>query len=259
MTTHDDPLIHREFLKGEAWELFDHIQTDQQKRLPRPLLEQPVAEDAPRVVLPAPETFTLGMAPLLELIRQRQSRRKYTEEALTLEELAFLLWATQGVRKIFRDNVALFRTVPSAGARHPFETYLVISRVNGVEPGLYRYLSLEHALVFVRAEDTLPEQAAKACFNQDFVAQAAVTFFWTAVPYRTEWRYSVVSPKLVALDAGHVCQNLYLAAGAIGAGTCAIAAYDQKLSDALLDVDGKDEFVVYIAPVGKVPGEEPED
>ena len=58
--------------------------------------------------------------------------------------------------------------------------------------------------------------------------------------------------KVIAVDAGHVCQNLYIACEAVRAGTCAIAAYDQELADALVGVDGEDEFVLYMAPVGKV-------
>jgi SagB-type dehydrogenase family enzyme len=71
-----------------------------------------------------------------------------------------------------------------------------------------------------------------------------------------EWRYDVAAHKVIAIDAGHVCQNLYLACEAIGAGTCAIAAYDQEAVDGLLRIDGKDEFAVYLAPVGKtkMPG-----
>jgi SagB-type dehydrogenase family enzyme len=79
-----------------------------------------------------------------------------------------------------------------------------------------------------------------------------VVFIWTAIPYRTEWRYGPVSPKLIALDAGHACQNLYLAVEAVGAGTCGIGAYDQELSDRMCGVDGRDEVVIYMAPVGKV-------
>lgn len=251
MTQYDDR-IHREFLKADAWERFAYLQTDQQKRLPRPPLQQPFPATAPRVALVSPADLQVGTLPLIEVLRRRQSRRQYTAEALTLEELSFLLWATQGVRGIFRDGVAAFRTVPSAGARQPFETYLVINRVEGVQPGLYRYLSLEHELGFLREDADLPVRAAEACNGQTFVAHSAVTFFWTAIPYRTEWRYSIAAPKLIALDAGHVCQNLYLAAEAIGAGTCAIAAYNQRLADALLGVDGEDEFVIYVAPVGKV-------
>jgi nitroreductase len=67
-----------------------------------------------------------------------------------------------------------------------------------------------------------------------------------------EWRYDIAAHKVIALDAGHVCQNLYLACEAIGAGTCGIAAYHQELMDALIRVDGHDEFTVYLAAVGKV-------
>lgn len=79
-----------------------------------------------------------------------------------------------------------------------------------------------------------------------------MVFVWSAIPYRTEWRYSVLSYKDILIEAGHICQNLYLACEAIGAGTCAIAAYSQKLMDALIGIDGEDELTVYLAPVGKV-------
>jgi SagB-type dehydrogenase family enzyme len=142
--------------------------------------------------------------------------------------------------------------VPSAGCRHALETYLVVSRVEGLAPGLYRYQPLEHQLCRLGEDANLAGRTAQACHGQRFVANAAVTFVWTAVPYRMEWRYTLVSPKLIALDAGHVCQNLYLACAAIGAGTCAVAAYSQREIDALLGVDGEEEFTVYLAPVGKV-------
>ena len=94
-------------------------------------------------------------------------------------------------------------------------------------------------------------KAASACLGQAFVVTAAVSFFWTAIPARMEWRYDRAAHKVIAIDAGHVCQNLYLACTALGAGTCAIAAYDQEDCDQLLGVDGEEEFTVYIAPVGK--------
>jgi SagB-type dehydrogenase family enzyme len=191
---------------------------------------------------------------LSDAISSRQSRRSYTEAYLTLEELSFLLWATQGVRRIVgsEDRPAVYRTVPSGGARHPLETYVVISRVSGLQPGLYRYLSLEHQLCLLHTDDALAGKITEACNDQAFVGRAAVVFIWVAVPYRTEWRYSIISPKIIALDAGHVCQNLYLAAEAIGAGTCAVGAYHQDKLDALLGVDGEEEFAIYVAPVGKV-------
>jgi SagB-type dehydrogenase family enzyme len=191
--------------------------------------------------------------PLLEAVRRRQSHRRYTNDPLTLEELSLLLWTTQGAREIVRrqDQNYVMRTVPSAGARHPFETYLLANRVTDLQPGLYRYLPVDHRLCPLETAPGLISRMHSACFEQ-YVEDSAVTLVWTAIPYRTEWRYAIFSPKVIALDAGHVCQNLYLAATAIGAGACAIGAYNQTAMDAVLDVDGEDEFVIYMATVGKV-------
>lgn len=146
------------------------------------------------------------------------------------------------------------RTAPSGGARHPFETYLFANRVEGVPAGLYRYLPLEHKLLFLKEDPDQSRKVVEACCGQPFVAEAAALFVWTTIPYRTEWRYSVLSPKIIALDAGHLCENLYLAAESIGAGTCGIGAYFQEEMDQLLGIDGEEEFTIYAAPVGKIEG-----
>jgi SagB-type dehydrogenase family enzyme len=243
----------RAFLRSDRWPDVERHPSDQRKGVPAPALEHPCPPAATPIDLPAPDTFTVGQMPLVEAIRRRQSQRKYTAEPLTLEELAFFLWAAQGVRETgHRGKMPyVLRTVPSAGARHPFETYLLVNRVEGLVPGLYHYRSLEHQLCLVDTDDRLVERTHQGCYEQ-YVKSSAVTFLWTVVPYRTEWRYTVASPKLIALDAGHMCQNLYLACTAVGAGACAIGAYDQQMLDAVLDVDGTDEFVVYVATVGNV-------
>ncbi len=246
----------REFLKAHAWKSFgaEEMVTDQKRGLPRPAPEKSFPEDARLLDLVDPSEFTVGDVSIREIIRKRRSRRKFTGEPLTLEEMSYLLWATQGVTKAanLRDGVLTYRTIPVGGALQPFETYLAVSRVAGIEPGLYRYLPMEHKLLFIRSEPDLMEQAAFGCAGQEFVASSAVVFIWTCVPYRKEWRYSSASHKIIAQDSGHLCQNLYLAAESIGAGTCAIGAYFQEEMDALLGVDGEEEFTVYVAPVGKV-------
>jgi SagB-type dehydrogenase family enzyme len=233
-------------IKHEEWE------SHQRKGIPPPLLEKPYPEDGLLIELMRPDDMNLGNISLAKAIKQRESRRKHTLEALKLEELSFLLWATQGLKSIDRNKVWTRRTVPSAGARHPFETYLIVNRVEGLEPGVYRYLPIEHKLLLVNDNRPLPDQVSEACWGQTFVGEAAVVFVWAAVPYRAEWRYSVVAYKGILVDIGHVCQNLYLACEAIGAGACAIGAYEQKMMDALIGVDGEDEFTIYLAPVGKV-------
>jgi SagB-type dehydrogenase family enzyme len=106
--------------------------------------------------------------------------------------------------------------------------------------------------VLEHKDENLQENIVEAALGQPFTGKSAVTFVWTAIPYRMEWRYDIAAHKVIAIDVGHVCQNLYLSCEAINAGTCAVAAYDQALMDRLLKVDGTDEFVIYMAPVGKV-------
>ncbi len=113
------------------------------------------------------------------------------------------------------------RTVPSAGARHPFETYLLIHDVKDLDPGLYRYLPIEHQLCYVYSPKNAKELILEATFRQKFSAECSVVFIWSCIPYRAEWRYSLVAHKAMLLDAGHICQNLYLACEAIQSGTCA--------------------------------------
>ncbi len=236
----------RKFLMSN-WEVLKNFQSDQKKGLPQPPIEKPVSSESKITNLP--EVRTINCKKLSDAIFNRRSVRKYSDIPLTIEELAFLLLSTQGIREITR-NIS-FRTVPSAGARHPFETYLYVLNVEGLEEGLYRYLPVEHALQFIRFIPSAREKIIQATLEQVFVGTSAVVFFWAAIPYRTEWRYGPASHKVILLDAGHICQNLYLACEEINAGTCAIAAYSQELVDKFVGLDGEDEFVVYLAPVGK--------
>jgi len=217
------------------------------KKIPAPPLQKPYPDDAPLIDLVDPEDFSIGKMPFIEVIDKRRSRRKFTKDLISLEELSFLLWATQGVQYLIGGGNALWRTVPSGGARHPFETYVCLFQVDGIQPGLYRYLSIEHKLYMLREDLKQPFS-----LNKTMVAPAPIVFIWTVIPYRTEWRYSTFSYKTIAQETGHVCQNLYLASEAIGLGTCAVGWYDQELMDEYLSVDGKEEFAIYTARVGKV-------
>jgi len=241
----------RYFLKDSIRKTVDFSATRQSLGYPPPPAEKPAPGDTAVIPLPRPgELKGICGITVEEAISRRRSVRQYSSLPVSLEELAFLLWATQGFRTTPGPGGG-FRTVPSAGCRHPFETYLAVFRVEGLERGLYRYLPVEHGLIFLGCPERLEARTAQAAMEQPFAGKAAVTFIWTAVPSRTEWRYGEASVKVIALDAGHVCQNLYLACQAVGAGTCAIAAYDQEAADGLIGADGEEEFVIYMAPVGK--------
>lgn len=241
----------RYFLTDRIREEVNFRATPQSQGVHPPAVQKSPPPDSRIIRLPERESWIIPPCDLQTAIANRESRRKFAPGSLSMDELAFLLWATQGVRAELHQ-AAVLRTVPSAGCRHPFETYLAVMRVDGLESGLYRYLPLDHSLVHERAVENLPMRLTAATHGQSFAGQAAVTFIWTAIPERTEWRYGEASYKVIALDAGHVCQNLYLACEAIGAGTCAIAAYDQALVDELLGVDGDEEISIYLAPVGKI-------
>lgn len=241
----------RGFLKDYIRLETDFSQTDQNLGIKPPPIQKPYAEEKQIISLPTPKEWkNILNKDIVSVIKDRRSQRKYLDKPLTLDELSFLLWATQGVKKNLGSTV--LRNVPSAGNRHPFESYLCVSNVEGLKQGVYRYLPLEHELLFEFAVADMAGKITDATLGQFFVSTAPVVFVWTAIPYRTEWRYSVASYKVIAIDVGHVCQNLYLACEAIGAGTCAIAAYNQKLMDELVKVDGTEEFTIYLAPVGKV-------
>ncbi len=243
----------RVFLKGYSGDW--RLDTDESKGVPAPSIEKAWPRDAVLVNLVPPDRIEAGSVPFNIVVGRRRSRREYPGTPFSNEELSFLLWCTQGISETVRDDsggiAANLKTVPSGGARHPFETYVFIRNVEKIGPGLYRYLPAEHKLMLLHEDDDLAAKLVTACYGQEFVGEAAAVFIWSAFPRRTEWKYGCIAHKLVAIEAGHVCQNLYLAAESIGAGVCAISGYDQGTVDRLLELDGDEEFVVYIASVGK--------
>lgn len=240
--------IGKEFMEKTKYQYLD--ETDQQKGLPQPPLELEYDSNSTIIDLPLVENIEVKKIDLREAIQERKSLRKYSDKPLTIEELSYLLWCTQGVKRIV-SRPATIRTVPSAGARHSFETYLLINRVDGIKPGIYRYLAIEHKLIEINTEANIGEKVAHSCCRQMFIADSGVTFIWSTVIYRMKWRYGERGYRYVHLDAGHVCQNLYLAAQSIDSGVCAIGAFDDDELNKLIGLDGEEQFVVYLATVGK--------
>jgi SagB-type dehydrogenase family enzyme len=236
-------------LKSRFGELFDNP-SDHRLGVPQPALELPCPPGATLVELPDPALAFPKQVDLFDLLKSRRSRREFSSEPLTLSQLSALLWATQGVHSIIRDGFATLRTVPSGGSRHPFETYVAAIDVIGLAAGSYRYVATAHKLLPVGNPPDLRAGVSRACAGQESASTAPAVFFWSAVPYRSEWRYAVAAHKTIAQDSGHVCQNLYIACEALGLGTVAVGAYSQKDADSLLGLDGSEEFVIYAAPVG---------
>lgn len=225
--------------------------SDQMNGVPKPEVLKAMTGEV--ITLPNPQTVRATNNDFRAILENRTSGRDYSEEPLSLAELSYLLWLTQGVKEIKESpkNSVTLRTVPSAGARHPFETYLYINRVEEVQAGLYFYNAAKHSLVLL---DSAPETLDKlwlACNRQKMFKTAAVNFIWSAIPNRTAWRYGERSWRYILLDAGHVCQNLYLAGESINCGVCAIGSFVDEFINEYLGLDGENEFVIYVASLGK--------
>ncbi|MDR1794826.1 MAG: SagB/ThcOx family dehydrogenase [Erysipelotrichaceae bacterium] len=238
---------NREFLQ---FRLLDVEPSDQEKKLPQPPLYKDPKEGAKLIDLPKNYRDAIVNNDFLDVIDQRKSDRVYSGETITLLQLSYLLWATQGVKAIRGQNYATIRTVPCGGARHEFECYLLVINVEGLAAGTYHYLPETHQLEFLKPVKDAPEMADILMRHQSWVKHSSVQFFWSLLPYRAEWRYSVYAHRIILVDIGHVGENLYLAATALGLGTCGIGAFDQKVCDDLFDFEGTDESTIYSATIG---------
>ena len=240
------PGIGKEFMEGTKYENMG--MSDQRRGVRQPPLETPY--DPSGAVTPLPRPTLKRDVTLREAIEGRRSVREYSDDDLTLEELSWLLWSTQGVREVAGARATL-RCVPSAGARHAFETYILVNRVEGLNPGIYRYIASKHSLLEHAVDEGLAPKVEAACLGQRTVSTSAVTFIWVAVPHRMTWRYDERGYRYLHLDAGHVCQNLYLAAEAVDGGVCAIGAYNDGELNCVLGIDGEEQFAIYVAAMGK--------
>ncbi len=201
---------------------------------------------APKYKLEVPQRE--GGMPLWEAINLRHSMRNFKDQPLKKNIFSQLLWATQGIT---HESMGFeFRAAPSAGALYPVETYLALHNVDEFESGIYHYGVQNHELEQLKKGD-FREAAARAALDQDMAYSASVVFIWTAVFQRSKWKYDQRAYRYVYLDAGHIAQNLALAAVSLGLGTCQIGAlYDEEVN-ALVGIDGEEESVVYMSAVGQ--------
>ena len=186
-------------------------------------------------------------ADLWQAVAARRSQRDYLDRPLTQAELGALLWATQGITAA-RGGYH-FRASPSAGALYPVETYLAVHRVEGVAPGMWHFHVLDFALELLAAGD-FRQPVANAGLSQSFLAEAGAVFIWTGVLNRARCKYRERAVRYLFLDAGHICQNLMLAATALKLGVCPVGAFFDEEVERLVQVDEAEEVALYLAAVG---------
>ncbi len=218
---------------------------ERSRAYPRAPLYKEYPEAGPRLSLD-PEAGRRD-ADLWQCLAGRRSQRDYLDRPLTRAELAALLWATQGITGAMGGYH--FRAAPSAGALYPVETYLAVHRVEGVSPGIWHFQVLDFALESVAAGD-FRQPLVAAGLSQGFLGEAGAVFIWTGVLNRARWKYRERAVRYLFLDAGHICQNLMLAATALGLGVCPVGAFFDEEVESIVGVDEQQEVALYLAAVG---------
>ena len=197
----------------------------------------------PRIALPAPRLK--GEMSLEEVVSKRRSRRELKDSPLTLEQVSQILWAAQGI-----TNREGRRAAPSAGALYPLDAYLAVGgqAVEGLAEGVYHYYPQGHALERT-FEGDVRQTLARLAKEQTFIAEAPVVLIITGEYERTSWKYGDRATRYVHMEAGHVAQNVYLQAEALGLGTVVAGSFqDEELSRALGLPAG--HRPLYVMPVG---------
>lgn len=171
------------------------------------------------VALPAPDT--LGQVTLAGAISGRRSIREYAPGALTLAEVSQLMWCAQGIT----GGDEKHRAVPSARAVHPLQVRLEARRVDGLAPGLYRYLPKEHALALLAAGSV--KEAVMDAAGQPCIDAAAAVICVSGDSALAAAKFGRNAERWLGMEAGFVVENVYLTCTSLGLGTVMVGGYDE--------------------------------
>jgi SagB-type dehydrogenase family enzyme len=196
--------------------------------------------------LPAPE---LGSALLSEALRRRRSRREYADVPISETELATVLAAAYGPTFAAEGTTQSFRSVPSGGALYPLELYVACHRVDPLDGALYHFDPLRHGLELLRPLD--PSETARVTPYDELVAPSAAVVLVTGVFWRSRFKYGARAYRFTLMEAGHVGQNIALAAAALELATVPLGGFFDRRADELLGLDGLTEASLYLFPLGR--------
>ncbi|MGA3291172.1 MAG: SagB/ThcOx family dehydrogenase [Candidatus Bathyarchaeia archaeon] len=182
-----------------------------------------------------------------EVLRRRKSIRAFSTQPLSKVDLAFLLWASTGIQRV--EHGYEFRTAPSAGALYPIETYIAANNVEDVESGIYHYSIKNHLLEEIKTGN-FGDDLAHAALDQKMCATASVVFIWAAVVRRSKWKYAQRAYRYIYLDAGHIAENLALAATSITCGSCQVGAFFDDEINSIVGIDGTEESAICLSVIG---------
>lgn len=204
----------------------------------------------PAHALPPPAIPDISLA---DALRTRRSARGLGGGPLPLAALSVLLHAAQGITHRAADaGRPDLRSAPSAGALYPLDLYLAAPRIDALPAGLYHYDPGGHAVVRLRRGD--PTAALAVGLVEPAVAEAAAAVIVLVACFpRSRVKYGLRAYRFTLLEAGHVAQNLLLAAAALRIGALPVGGFFDRRVEELLGVDGLYESPLYMIAVGSPP------
>ncbi|MCK9592430.1 MAG: SagB/ThcOx family dehydrogenase [Methanoregula sp.] len=241
--------VGSDFINGTRYPVYSSI--DQIQGVPEPPAELKIPEGATVIKLPSPKRFKVPDVPIRQAIESWEPVTYFSRSSISLKDLSFLLWCTQGSRRKGSEQLQI-RNTPSSGLRYPLETYFVAGEVDGLETGLYRYLPLSHRIVIERLDSDIPVTMGNSSMNFSLITRAAVTFLWVGIPYRSVWALGNRGYRSVLIEAGHTCQALIMAAACIGCRVQPSDLFHDEMMLQLANLDPETQWPLYVAAVGKV-------
>jgi SagB-type dehydrogenase family enzyme len=193
-----------------------------------------------------PQPKKEGTVSVEQAIQQRRTVRAFAAKSLELDQLSQLLWSAQGVT----GGRGFKRAAPSAGALYPMDLYAAIGpqSVRLMEAGVYHYDPAGHRLARIGDRD-MRSDIARAALFQMWMAEAPLNFVITAAYHRVSGKYGERGVQYAMIEAGHVGQNLFLQAEALGLKAGIVGAFhDSRLAEVLVLPDRHDPLL--IMPVG---------
>lgn len=203
-----------------------------------------------KVILPKPEQLVKNVN-LFQLLLKRRSRRDFSKDFITLEQLSTILYYSAGVTQINDNNweIAL-RSYPSAGARFPLEVYVAVNNVDGVKHGIYHYNLKDHSLELLCSGNY--KKIFKDLTNQKMCYSASVNIIVSAVFDRTRIKYGERGYRFPFIEAGHMAQNFYLVSEAMSLGCCTVGGFIDDNINNLLDFADSCEKTIYMISLGQI-------
>lgn len=254
---HENSKLRRIDQDHFAWISFVGMSPEIKETMLRPYK---IYRGAPRITIPnEPHAILKSELSFDEVIFRRVSDRSFKGSA-SFEQTAKILHYGYGVTR--RDHLPgnqasdhpvenlRFRAVPSGGALYPLEVYLFALDISGLEKGLYHYNTRDSVLEFLREGD-FRERLADIAFSTDILSGAAGFIVLSAVFQRSRFKYRKQAYRFVLFEAGHVSQNMMLAAASQKLGTVAVGGFIDDELNHLLDIDGLDESAIYLLAFGK--------